>query len=231
MTYEHNGPPNKRSGGDYLHSLTRAGISLIPFAGAPASELLNILVTPPLERRKQEWLTGIGERLRKLEEEGVSLEDLRNNEDFIDVVMEASLSAMRTHNAEKKTALRNAVVNCAKGDAPESALQKMFIAYIDDFTVWHIKLLELLSDPSEWARRHNHEFPRLPMGELNNIVESAFPELRGRRDLYDQIWRDLYSRGLTDTDSLHGTMSGDGLMERRASSIGRAFIDFILEHD
>jgi hypothetical protein len=161
----------------------------------------------------------------------MSLEALRENEDFIDVVLEATQAAMCTHNEEKKAALRNAVLNCAKGEAPESSLQKMFIAYIDSFTVWHIKLLELLSDPPEWAIRHNHDFPQLSMGGLSHIIEKAFPELRGRRDFYDQIWRDLYSRGLTNTNSLHGTMSGGGLMERRASSIGHAFIKFILEHD
>ena len=34
------------------------------------------------------------------------------------------------------------------------------------------------------------------MGAISHLVENAFPELKGRRDLYDLIWKDLYSRAL-----------------------------------
>jgi hypothetical protein len=65
------------------------------------------------------------------------------------------------------------------------------------------------------------------MGAMSHLVEEAFPELKGRRDLYDLIWKDLYSRGLASTDGLHTTMTGDGIVARRTTKLGREFVAFI----
>ena len=64
---------------------------------------------------------------------------------------------------------------------------------------------------------------------LSTVLHEAYPELANRRDLYDQIWKELNVSGLTNTPSLHGTMSGSGLMEKRTTSRGQAFIRFITD--
>ena len=53
--------------------------------------------------------------------------------------------------------------------------------------------------------------------------------LQARRDLYDQVWRELHSNGLTNTDSLHSTMSGAGLAGSRTTQLGKQFLEFIQE--
>jgi len=53
------------------------------------------------------------------------------------------------------------------------------------------------------------------------------PELRSRRALYDQFWRDLYMRGLVNTEGLNVTMSGAGLAEKRTTALGDQFLWFI----
>ncbi len=65
------------------------------------------------------------------------------------------------------------------------------------------------------------------MGALSHLVEIAFPELRGRRDLYDLIWKDLYSRALVTTESLHTMMTGSGITAKRTTEIGKSFLDYI----
>jgi hypothetical protein len=70
--------PPKAGIGDAAHAIARAGLGTIPLAGAAATELLNAIITPPLERRRNEWMKEVGEALRSLEEQnGINLEELQ----------------------------------------------------------------------------------------------------------------------------------------------------------
>jgi len=211
----------KKTKGDAAHAIAKAGLSAIPVIGGPAAELFQNVIQPPLEKRRIEWMQQVGEKLRELEENGLKMEDLKENEEFISAVMHASQIALRTHQNEKLRALRNAILNVAKGQAPEEALQHVFLNLIDSFTELHLRILKLFQNPEPP--------PNLSMGGLSDVLEHNIPELRGRRDLYDQIWRDLYSRGLVSTDNLHVTMTGHGLGQKRTTGMGDAFLKFIEE--
>ncbi len=201
-------------------------MSVIP--GLP--ELFERFVTPPLERRRDEWMTEVGEALRDLEENrGVNLEELQSNEEFIDTVLQASQVALRNSQEEKRTALRNAILNAALPNPPEQALQQMFLSFVDGFTVWHLRLLKLFDNPPQWAREHNHVFPVMNKGSLARVLVSAFPELDGKRAFYDQVWEDLYQRGLVSTTSLYTTMSKQGVRSKRTTELGTQFLRFIEE--
>ncbi len=220
--------PPKTSAGDAIHAVARAGLGAIPAAGAAASELLTAIVTPPLEKRRSEWMEEVGEALRRLEEEiGVVLESLQENDEFIDVAVEATQIAIRTSTKEKREALKNAVLNSALPNSPEESLQKMFLSFIDTLTVWHLKLLDLFNDPPAYIQRHNIQFGNISMGAMSHLVETAFPELRGKRDLYDLIWKDLYSRALVNTEGLHTMMTRSGILSERTTQIGKLFLDYI----
>ena len=161
----------------------------------------------------------VGEKLRELEVKGLKLEDLQKNEEFVSAVMYASHVALRTHKAEKLNALRNAILNVAKGQAPEETVQHLFLNFIDSFTELHLRILKVFQAPP----------PNLSMGGLSDVLDHNIPDLRGRRELYDQLWKDLYSRGLVTTDGLHSTMSGHGLAQKRTTGLGDAFLKFIAE--
>ncbi|UUZ63272.1 hypothetical protein LP417_27235 [Polaromonas sp. P1-6] len=85
------------SKGDVAHALAKAGLSAVPFVGGPAVELFQLLVQPPLERRRQQWMQQVGEKLLELEAKGLSLEKLQGNEQFVSAAMQASAAAIRTH--------------------------------------------------------------------------------------------------------------------------------------
>ena len=112
-------------------------------------------------------------------------------------------------------------------NAPEEDLQMIFLGYIDSLTTWHIRILKLFDNPTEWFRQNGKKFPEVLFGGLENVLTSAYPELRGQRGFFDQIFKDLYDRGLINTESLHVTMTGSGLTAQRTSDIGKAFIGFI----
>jgi len=209
------------SKGDVAHTLTKAGLSAIPVVGGPAVELFQHLVQAPLERRRNEWMTQIGEKLKELEADGLNLQELQNNEEFITAVMQASTAALRTHKAEKLAALRNAVLNIAKGQGPEETIQFLLLSFIDEFSEMHLRVLAFARDPKPSAG--------LSVGGLSNVLEDNMPELRGQRTLYDQLWKDLYLRGLINTENLHVMMTGNGLGQSRTSSLGETLLNFIRE--
>ena len=88
--------------GDIAHAVTRSGLGAIPFAGTAAIELLNMVVTPSLEKRRNDWMKEVGEGLRNLEEKmGVVLEELHQNDAFIDAALEASTLAIKIVKKKK----------------------------------------------------------------------------------------------------------------------------------
>lgn len=220
-------PPQKTKG-DATHAVTRAGLGAIPVGGAAATELLNAIVTPPLERRRQEWMERVGNALHNLENAlGIDLEKLQDNNVFLDIALQASHTALRNSQEEKLEALKNSILNSALDSSPEESIQQMFLSFIDFLTVWHLNLLVLLDDPEKWDARHDLGLSNISMGGTSTIIERAFPELRGRRDFYDLLGKDLYSRGLVNNANFHITGTGSGLAQSKTTAMGKQFLAFI----
>lgn len=211
----------KRTMGDVAHALAKAGLSAIPVLGGPAVELFQYVVQLPLEKRRDAWMTTVGEKLQELEAQGFKLEDLQSNEQFVTTVMHASQLALRTHHSAKLAALRNAIINVARGQAPEEAIQHLFLDYVGSFTELHLRILKVFSSPTLP--------PNISANGLSDVLEYNIPEMLGRRELYDQFWRDLYLRGLVNTEGLHTMMSGNGLTQKHTTGLGESFLGFISE--
>lgn len=205
--------------GDAAHAIARAGLSAIPFVGGAAVELFQGVIQPPLEKRRQQWMADVGEKLLELESNGLKLEDLQDNEQFISAVMLASQAALRTHQAVKLDALKNAVINVARGQAPDETLQYLLLNFIDSFTEQHLRILKVFQKPTPPSN--------MSMGGLSSVLEHNIPELRQNRELYTQLWKDLYSRGLVNTEGLNVTMSEIGLSTKRTTELGDALLRFI----
>jgi len=104
----------------------------------------------------------------------------------------------------------------------------MFLGWVDQFTEWHLVLLDLLVDPADWQRRYGRSLQvSSMMGNRARMVERAFPELEGRRDFYDQLVRDLHARGLLGTESLHGTLSAGGELQPLGTDLARRFLAYL----
>lgn len=219
----------KPTGRDWAHTVVKAGISSIPIVGGAATELFSAIVTPPLSKRRDEWIESIGEGLKRLEAkfEGFKAEDLSQDEMFITTVMHATQAAIRNHQEDKKEALRNAVLNAAVRSAPEEDLQLIFLNFIDSLAPWHIRILRFFENPREWGEKHNVKYPNWSMGSPGSVLEHAFAELSGRREFYDQLVRELSSKGLLGIDSLHTTMSEQGMFASRTTAMGNQFIRYI----
>lgn len=211
---------------DLVVGSTKAAISMIPIAGAPLVEILNMLVTPTLQKRRDTWFEELGEKLKELEEKKyLTWEDLENNETFIDISIKATELALKTSQIEKLEALKNALLNSAKRDSVDISMQQIFLSYIDTFTVWHIKLLKLFDNPQEYASKLQH----ISAGGLDNLINIAYPELTSKDEFVKQIFKDLYSKGLLNTESISGMMTVSGILSRRTTTMGQNFIKYISE--
>jgi hypothetical protein len=65
------------------------------------------------------------------------------------------------------------------------------------------------------------------MGGLGTILEDAYPELKGKQDFYSLIGKELFAKGITNTESFGGMMSDQGLKAPRLSPLGKQFLAFI----
>lgn len=213
---------------DRLHAFGRAAFASIPVVGPAAEVLFTEIITPSLEKRRVEWMNDIAKGLQKLEEcENLNLEDFQNNESFVTTLMQASQAAIRDHQSEKREALRNAVVNAALPHAPEESLQQHFINLIDTFTVWHIRLLDLCNDPRAWFEKNNATPPSA--SSLEELIMTAWPELRDRSDFLKVIVDELAAKGLFSSrgEILRTMMTSHGVLDKRTTKMGDSFLKFI----
>lgn len=219
--------PPEPSIGDRGLAVVRAALGSVPVAGAALQELFAAIVTPPLERRRNDWMESVGEKLVRLEEEHrTQLDSLSDNESFISVVMNATNAALRTHDETKLNALRNAVSNAACSDAPEDSLQLQFVAMVDQLSGWHLRLLEYLCDPTKYIPA-THPLWTAPLRDIVPGVEAHIPELGGRRDVILQLYEELYVRRLVLTRNPK-VLPGLTALGKRASPLGEALVDYVM---
>ena len=188
------GPFPQPSAPDRGHAVARALLSSVPGLGGPAAKLLGQVLSPPLERRKVEWFNGLADRLERLEHtvEGLSAEGLRDDEDFVTAATTATLIALRTHRGEKLEALRNAVVNVARGAEPDTDLQALFLGLVDYLTPPHMRLLRFFQHPEAFGAQRWRQYS---IGSsVRDIVLDALPEIPP--GAYDLLCSDLENRGL-----------------------------------
>ena len=197
--------------------------------GNAAAELFDLVITPPIERRRDAWRESVGERLRDLEErEHVTLDDLRSNDAFITAMTRATQAAMRAHHEEKLEALRNAVFNSARPHAPSDTLQQLFIQWVDELTVDHLRFLLLFRDPGDWFRKYGKQPPQFAItSSLSQLLQAAYPDLGNNRTLCELVASDLEARKLFGGGGIHTMMTASGAWAKRTTPLGDQFVDFI----
>ena len=227
-------PPSNKTVGDAAHEISKAVLSVVPAAGGPLVALFENIFTAPLNKRKQEWFEELAGVVTEIQDKLISMtpEKLSQNEMFITAALQASQIAIRNHKKEKIEALRNALFNSVQPTAPGEDKQLIFLRLIDELTPWHLRLLGLLNNPRKWMEKNGINNPEWGMGAVSTVIEHCLPELRGNRDFYDQLIRDLQTGGLFGQGNyVHLTMTGIGMLESRTSPMGKEFISFISKND
>ena len=223
---------------DAAHGLVRGALNIGgAVVGGTASaaliavaEVFQLVVAPPLTRRTQDWMEEIAAAIRRLESQrGVRLEDLRDNPAFIDALISGTQAAVRTSQAGKRTALKNAVLNAGLPGAPDATQQQIFLVLTDRFTESHLILLNMFHNPREFRDRTGQP-PSFPAAaNATTMVEVTFPDAKARPDLYHKLWSDLYAEKLVKTAAIDNGAEGDWSGIKRTTTLGMAYLAFITD--
>ena len=219
----------ERESADGIYTIGRALLAAVPYVGGSAAELLALVVSPPLEKRRDEWIQSIAVELKQLEEETAcfKLENLAQDEQFVTTVLYATRSAIATHQQEKIGALRNAVLNAALPRPLQDDVQMMFLQWIDTLTTWHLRILKFLDNPAQWAARSSTTYPNWDRASLTEVLDLAFPQIQGNMPLYGLLVGDLYAHGLVSIANPFGWVEEQGTFPGVTTELGRQFLTFI----
>ncbi len=220
---------NKTTKKDIAYSIAKGGLGTISIIGSLASEIFGLVVTPPLEKRRAEWMNDIAEKLKVLENrKEIDLNELVENEQFIDVVLQATTFALKTSEKKKIESFRNAILNTAKGNTPNKTKSQIFLNQLDKFTDWHIIILDFIDSPRNWFENKGKTPPNYMSGSIHSLIIEAFPELKNQDELLNIIWDDLKMTGFHKTGGLKAMMTGNGILSERTTTFGKEFLGFIM---
>jgi hypothetical protein len=217
--------PEKRSASNYLQPIAKGVPGAIPLAGGILSEVIGEVWQPALERRRDEWFRELGKRMDRLEATHSDLKKLLETEQMLTVTALATLSAMSTHQEEKREALRAAVVNSAIAAEPDHEMQLLFLRLIDQLTAAQVQLLRFIDDPGAGLDARGVERPSITMGSTGLLIERAFPEWN--QEFYSLMHADLERAGLSS--GISGMMTAQGIWAGRTTDLGKRFLRFISE--
>lgn len=186
-----------------LHRVARSAISLIPALGGMLNEIFLSVLESPLDKRRTEWMYSVSIAINRLiESRHVSIESLRSNDQFIDVLIQATLIAQKTSQRGKLIALRNAVSNSTQVETKPVRKSGHFLRLIDTFDEWHLRVLDFYDDANRYCDFQN-EATRRASGV--GLLTLAFPELCGEEEYAASLWFDLKHAGLLKPPSIGET--------------------------
>lgn len=211
------------------------GESLLPtpfaamFVGTSA--WLAALFPKPFDRRMQDWLAKLQLTVNKLRDRGVKVEELREDEDFADLVLQATEAALRTKSDTKREHLRNALLNARLAGPASDVSARMFVRLVHELDELHVLILQFLKDPAAYCARRQiqieafHFGGRTMHGALGDLAQTAF---RGEHQpILSQAIDTLTQRGLAAWNASLDVYAGGA--NRFLPTLGEEFLRFIAE--
>ncbi|MGD1714879.1 hypothetical protein [Dapis sp. BLCC M172] len=173
---------------DKNYNAKKALVSAIPAVGSLAVTFYENYIKEPSSQRLHNFLEGLVQELLALKAQidGVSFD----NPTFQTTFKKAIRIADGEHQQEKLEALRNAVLNSATPNCPRDDIQAIFIKWIDEFTVSHIRLLRML----HYIDNYNEA-----------KILANLPYLEKNRIFYNQILLELTNKGLIKLREVYET--------------------------
>lgn len=235
----------KPTKGDAAHSGIKAALSSIPFVGGSISELFSLGIQSPLEKRKDDFIISLDERVSELEDRGVlSSEYVIVDDEFIDVAAHALPIAIRNSSPEKLNALRNAVINTALKIDINRDSKFMYLNFINELTEIQIKIIKILYEPRSYIEKlFEINKNNIPQGYTYvDVLKDLRKILDVDKILYDVSINRLETDGLIDLSDKepgmpigsydeHSIWLGKDELEQRTKNLvtdfGQIFVKFI----
>lgn len=212
-------------------ALLKGAVSEIPFLGGVISEVGNLYLNP-LEKRKQQWMIEVSRAIEEINRRYARLPvSLQNDETFISFLYQATIIALKNHQREKISALRDALVSAADPKRVFEDLAFQFLRYIDELSVTHLGILACLD-------KHAGQFTKLErleqvLSKLQSFLGTAIERAAFRSFLHDLDARFLIRSGDLEDLPEYATKKSYALLEESArrslevTSLGRSFLSFV----
>jgi hypothetical protein len=223
---------------DAAHLIATTIIGLIPFAGGV--DLFKFMLAPSIEKRRDKWMHHVAGILQDLQaQQGLTIEALRNNEEFATLLLQTTQAAYRTHLDEKhrllSIGLKNSAVLAIGFD-----VKQLYLNLIDRFSPAHI---EILSSIEYWKEHSlNCNSGNAFHSKLVEISDPVVLSIDAGGIFFLAIMEELHQAGLivvsadfivTDGD-VHQVSSRivagagkDKLPKINLTDFGRSFLQFI----
>ncbi len=212
---------------EFLKHLVKATSGAVPVVNSYISEAIDFCFVLPIEKRRTEWFQDLESAFRELHAkvEKLTPSVLAQDEEFITILHRATDVALRTHQAKKRTLLRNAVVSAGLPTHPELDKQAYFLRLVDDLTVNQVLVLLLYSNPMEWFRRRDCTPNVYSAAARIEVLNQAYPQISKDPHFKEIVVGEIERRGLLH--GLSGMVSGDSVYNPMTSKLGCEFLDYV----
>ena len=211
---------------DVVRGTVEAAVSLLPF-GSAVSELAEVVIAPSLGKRREAWLSHVGEAVADLQENSLTLDRLADDEEWISALFEASRIAVGTHLESKLKMLQALLVRMAieQPRSGEQVIVRRFLRFVEELDEEHFLLLRYASDPQRWFEQRSLPLPSMTMGSRGSIMDAA--ELGIDRPALNIIMQDLAQRELLSAGLFSGTVTEASLYDPLTTALGNELLAWV----
>ena len=141
--------PNKTID-DYLHQIfVKGAAGSVPAFGSLFKEIFTMIIPSSLEERRQIWMEEITSAINYLFQKDENfIENIRENEEFTSIIIEATQFALKSHQDEKIKLFRNAIIGSVAIDT-SFYFKQTFLRLIDELHPEQIIILNILKNEKE----------------------------------------------------------------------------------
>ncbi len=214
---------------DVVIATAKGVISEIPFVGGLFTEYINLTQSLIGDKRKEQWVKMVEEKLEKLQPQ---FETLPENELFYSCIQIATTNALRAHEEEKRQLFANALYNTVQLDLDDDK-KLLFLSLLDRHTLSSIKLLNYYSishyDKNNYIKQVGMMRTESISGTEHPIqlILKNNPFFENDEDYVKALSKQLASDSLISPIDFDMPQSPDKSRQKRTTKLGGDFLAFI----
>ena len=220
--------PDKSAATDYaLIALD----TFVPVVGGAIADLSRGMLARKAEERQNEFNTLVATEVAKISERVNELtpEAILESDEFMAAYSAASRVAAESDSKAKRARLARALSKMGPWENISRDRRARFFTLVMRYSDLHVFLLRYFRDPPAWLRQNAPKWQpgRYMMAGIETVLgEHVFRGERDWKETIQPILGEITADGLGQVP-LGTTMSEDGTVQKRTSSLGDQFLDFI----
>ncbi len=211
---------------EFLMLLAKGATIPVPIASFVV-DIIDRLYKRPIESRRIQWMEQVTEAINTLvsQQQGLTPSKLAENEEFVTILHRASELAVKTHQEQKRTLLKNAIISAGSPTAPNLDKQIFFLRTIDELTVNQVIVLSFYDDPRNWFESRHITRPEYFSAPRSAILEHAYPKIANDPFFNELVVTELDRRSLVS--DIKGVALHDTIYGSITTKLGKEFLDYV----